>query len=295
MENALSVTGLKKHYRDFCLDDINFTVPTGSVVGLIGENGAGKSTTLNCILGLVKPDAGNIQILGKPDPYDGASVRRELGIVFDGDNFQLSYTPKTLRGLMRILYPGWNDEIYTAQLKRMALPENKSIRKFSRGMKAKMALAVAFSHEARLLILDEPTSGLDPVVRDEVLDLLLEYVAEGDRSVLISSHITTDLKKVADSIVLIHEGSVIFQQPKDDLIYHYGILRCTTPQFQELPRKEILRCRRQNTAWEVLVADRQAAAARHPDLVVDPATLDEIMLLYIKGKRGDAECGKASD
>lgn len=294
METALSVTGLKKQYRDFCLDDISFTVPLGSVVGLIGENGAGKSTTLNCVLGLVKPDAGNIQILGEPDPYNGASIRRELGIVFDGDNFPLSYTPKTLRGLMRILYPGWNDDTYTAQLKRMSLPENKTIRKFSRGMKAKLALAVAFSHTAQLLILDEPTSGLDPVVRDEVLDLLLEYVADGNRSVLISSHITTDLKKVADSIVLIHEGKVIFQQPKDDLIYHYGILRCTTPQFQALPQEEILRCRRQNTVWEVLVADRQAAVARHPDLVMDPATLDEIMLLYIKGKRGDEVCDKAS-
>lgn len=288
MEAALTVSGLSKRYRDFCLDNVSFTVPVGTVVGLIGENGAGKSTTLNCILGVVKPDAGEITLLGQPDPYNGAPVRRELGFVLDGDNFPLSYTPKMLRGLMRNLYSAWDDAAYTGNLARMSLPENKKIGKFSRGMKAKLALAVAFSHRARLLILDEPTSGLDPVVREEVLDLLLDYVADGNGSVLISSHITTDLKKTADFLVMIHGGKVLFQKSKDDLVYHYGILRCTTPQFRALPREEILRYRQHGAAWDVLVEDRQASGARHPDLTVDPATLDDILLLYSKGKRGDA-------
>ncbi|MDD4851074.1 MAG: ABC transporter ATP-binding protein, partial [Gemmiger sp.] len=192
---------------------------------------------------------------------------------------------KKLRGLMRKLYPRWEDATFFELLNKFALPENKRIQKFSKGMKAKLALAVALSHHAELLILDEPTSGLDPVVREEILDILLECAADEAHSVLISSHITSDLKKIADSIVLIHNGKLVFQKPKDDLIYQYGVLRCTQPQFETVAPADVVRYRTQGNVVDALIADRKKIAAQYPDFTIDAATLDDIMLLYIKGSK----------
>lgn len=285
--NALDVIGLSKKYKDFKLDDVTFSVPAGTIVGLIGENGAGKSTTLKCILGLAKSDGGTVEVFGKPDLFDNALCRTDLGIVFDDDNFPRSYSPKKIQQIMRILYRKWDDQEYLRLLKKLDIPYNKALGRFSKGMRVKHALAVAFSHHASLLVLDEPTSGLDPIVREEVLDLLLDYVADDMHSVLISSHISSDLKKVCDSIVFLHKGNVVFQKDKDELLYRYGILRCTPSQFDKLNGADIIRFRPRGSEIDVLVEDRKSISMRYPDMIADPASLDDIMLLYVKGATGD--------
>ena len=283
--NALVVNGLTKRYQDFTLDGVSFTVPQGSIVGLIGENGAGKSTTLHAVLGLIGRDGGTVELLGLPDDTLDDQVRNQIGVVFDGNSYPEMLTPRKLGRVMGKIYRTWDPDRYAALLQQLALPADKRIKALSKGMKMKLALAVAFSHHAKLLVLDEATSGLDPVVRDDILDLFLEFVQEEDHAILVSSHITSDLEKVADYIVFLHQGRVVFCKPKDELRYQYGVLRCGQAQFGRLDPSEILACRKEPCQIDVLVADKEAARRRHPDMVVDDATIDDILLLYVKGER----------
>ncbi|HIY32279.1 MAG TPA: ABC transporter ATP-binding protein [Candidatus Evtepia faecavium] len=283
--NALAVQGLTKRYKDFVLDNVSFVVPRGAIVGLVGENGAGKSTTLHAILGLIHRDGGSVELLGREDTAVDEAFRNQIGVVFDGSSYPETLTPRKLNRVFQSLYQGWDEAGYFALLEQLSLPADKKIKAFSKGMKMKLSLAVAFSHGAKLLVLDEATSGLDPVVRDDILDLCLGFVQEEDRAILVSSHITSDLEKVADYIVFLHKGRVVFCKPKDELRYHYGILRCGAAQFEAIDKGEVLAWRRQDYQWEVLVADRAAAQRKYPKAVVDPATIDEIMLLYVKGER----------
>ncbi len=283
--NALAVQGLTKRYKDFVLDNVSFVVPRGAIVGLVGENGAGKSTTLHAILGLIHRDGGSVELLGREDTAVDEAFRNQIGVVFDGSSYPETLTPRKLNRVFQSLYQGWDEAGYFALLEQLSLPADKKIKAFSKGMKMKLSLAAAFSHGAKLLVLDEATSGLDPVVRDDILDLCLGFVQEEDRAILVSSHITSDLEKVADYIVFLHKGRVVFCKPKDELRYHYGILRCGAAQFEAIDKGEVLAWRRQDYQWEVLVADRAAAQRKYPKAVVDPATIDEIMLLYVKGER----------
>ena len=283
-ENALVVNGLTKQYKDFTLDGVSFAVPCGTIVGLVGENGAGKSTTMNAILGLIQKDAGTIEIFGKQDAQIDNVVRNRIGVVFDGNNFPDVLTARQLSNIFKKLYAEWDEGEYSALLQKISLPLDKKIKEFSKGMKMKLSIAVALSHHSQLLILDEATSGLDPVVRDDILDMFLEFVQDEGHSILVSSHITSDLEKVADYIVFIHQGKVVFVKPKDELRYQYGVLRCGKAQFEEIDRADMVAWRRQDYEWEVLVADREAARRKYPKAVVDPATIDEIMLLYVKGE-----------
>ncbi len=283
-ENALAVKGLTKAYRDFTLDHVSFEVPRGAIVGLIGENGAGKSTTLNAILGLVKKDAGSIEILGQPDEELSPQIRSQIGVVFDGNNYPDMLSARQLNRVFKNIYPHWDEARYLSLLKEMALPLDKAIKALSKGMKMKLSIAAALSHHASLLILDEATSGLDPVVRDDILDLFLDFVQDESHSILVSSHITSDLEKVADYIVFIHQGKVVFSKPKDELKYQYGIIRCGAAQFEALNKEEIIAYRKRDYEWEVLIADRTAAQKKYPKAVVDPASIDDIMLLHVKGE-----------
>lgn len=284
-ELALEIRELTKRYRDFTLDGVSFSVPRGSIVGLVGENGAGKSTIMNLVLGIVPKDEGQIRVLGEPLETLGAARRAELGVVFDGSSLPDSLTPIQLGKVMADLYPCWEAETYAGLLKRFSLPPDQRTKALSRGMKMKLAIAAALSHRAQFLILDEATSGLDPMIRDDILDLLLEFVQEENHSVLLSSHITSDLEKIADYIVFLHQGRVIFDLPKDELIYRYGILRCGAAQFERLERNDLIAWRRRDYQFEALVADRAACGKKYPNAVVDAAAIDEIMLLYAKGER----------
>ena len=282
--NALVVNGLTKKYRDFVLDGVSFSVPCGTIVGLIGENGAGKSTTINAILSLIKKDAGTISILGKQEEDIDNSIRNQIGVVFDGSNYPDVLSAKKLNNVFKKIYGAWDENRFFSLLREMSLPTGKKIKDFSKGMKMKLSIAVAFSHNSKLLILDEATGGLDPVVRDDILDMFLDFVQDESNSILVSSHITSDLEKVADYIVFIHKGKVVFCKSKDELRYKYGIIRCGAAQFDAIDKDEVIAYRKQDYEWEVLIADRDLAQRKYPKAVIDPATIDEIMLLYVKGE-----------
>ena len=282
--NVLAVNNLTKKYQDFVLDKISFSVPCGTIVGLIGENGAGKSTTINAILGLINYDSGNIELLGKRDTELDDNVRNQIGVVFDGSNYPDVLSAQKLNRVFKQIYSTWDESKFFALLKKMSLPMDKKIKEFSKGMKMKLSIAAALSHNSKLLVLDEATSGLDPVVRDDILDMFLEFVQDENNSILVSSHITSDLEKVADYIVFIHEGRVVFCKSKDELRYKYGIIRCGAAQFDTIDKEEVIVYRKQDYEWEVLIADREKAQRKYPKAVIDPATIDEIMLLYVKGE-----------
>ncbi len=283
MNSALTVSGLTKTYQDFVLDRVSFSVPSGSIVGLIGENGAGKSTTINAALGLIQKEAGHVSILGREGLDSG--TKEEIGVVFDGSNYPEILSPRRLNVVMKNIYRSWDETAYFRLLKRFSLPLDKRIKQFSKGMKMKLAISAAFSHHSRLLILDEATSGLDPVIRDDILDMLLDFVQDEDHSILVSSHITSDLEKIADYIVFIHEGRVVFSKPKDELTEQYGIIKCGAAQFDALEKTDVIAYRKMDYEWQVLVADRDRIQKKYPKAMVVPATIDEIMLLYVKGEK----------
>lgn len=284
MNDALIISGLTKTYKDFMLNGVSFSVPCGSIVGLIGENGAGKSTTINAVLGLIQKEAGSICVLGK-EQLDN-EIKEQIGVVFDGNNYPEIFSARKLNRVMKDIYHSWEEHTFLNLLKKFSLPTDKPIKQFSKGMKMKLAIAVALSHNSKLLILDEATSGLDPVIRDDILDILLDFAQDETHSILISSHITTDLEKIADYIVFIHEGQVVFSKPKDELIEQYGIIKCGAAQFEALDKLDIIVYRKMDYEWQVLVADRAAMKKKYPKTLIDSVSIDEIMLLYVKGERG---------
>ena len=286
MDAILEVKGLTKSYPGFMLDHVSFTVPGGCIMGLVGANGAGKSTAIKGALGLIRPDEGGAAFWGQ-SLADAPALKEDIGVVFDGLNFYGTLTPAQMGNVLRAAYRQWDDGLYKEYMQRFGLPVDKPFKGFSKGMKAKLGIAAALAHHPKLLILDEATSGLDPVVRDDMLDVFLGFVQDEEHAILMSSHISTDLEKAADYITCIHEGRVLFTQPKDVLRYQWGILRCGAAAFGRIEPADVLAWRREEYQYDVLVPDKEAARRRYRDAVVDDATIDEILLLYVKGA-----CGK---
>ncbi len=284
MSNILQVNDLCKRYDSFQLNHINLSIPKGSIMGLVGENGAGKSTTIKAILDLIRKDSGTVTFWGQ-ELSQNQQLKEDIGVVFDGMNFFETLTPKQVGKISAAAYKRWDDTLYKNYLQQFSLPESKEIRTFSKGMKMKLSIAVALSHHPKLLILDEATSGLDPIVRDDLLDLFLDFVQDEEHAILMSSHITTDLEKVADYITFIHEGNVLFCKRKDELRYGYGIIRCGEAAFGSIDKEEILCYRKEAYQYSVLVADKEAARHKYKGEVVDDASIDDIMLLYVKGEK----------
>lgn len=285
VENILQIENLAKSYSGFCLENISFSIPKGAIVGLIGENGAGKTTTMNLILHAIEKDSGEVSVFGKDHLAYEKEIKQDIGVVQDECNLPLMFTASDIEAVMKKIYRNWEHEQYWALIKKFNLPRNQMISSFSKGMKVKMNFAIALAHKSKLLLLDEATSGLDPVMRDDVLDLLLEFVKAGENSVLFSSHITSDLSKIADHIAFLHEGKLLFYKAKDDLMQHYGLLRCDRERFGLLDKSDVLAWREQDHEYQVLVADRDSAAGKYQGCAIDSATLDDIMLLYIRGEK----------
>lgn len=287
MNDALILENVSKQYKNsgFLLDHISFSLPQGSIMGFVGENGAGKTTTLGCILNTLQRDTGTVKLFGQEMTDTDTSVREDIGVVYDGDNFPGYLCANQLAHIMRGIYARWDDDLFQNYLKVFHLPDRQKIKTYSRGMSMKLAIAAALSHYPRLLIMDEATSGLDPVVRESILDVFLDFVGTDDHSILLSSHITGDLEKIADYITFIHEGKIILTASKDDLVYRYGVMRCKKEQFQTLAPEDVIAYRKRDFQIDVLVADRKAAGKKYKDIVTDYVSIDDILLLLVKGER----------
>ncbi len=271
--NAIELRGLTKTYKTFQLGPIDLTLPMGTIMGLVGENGAGKSTTLKAILDLVKPSAGEITLLGQPVPDAYPALKEEIGVVLDALPFPGYLNAKELGNCMAAAFQSWDSQVYSGYLARLNLPESQKIKEYSRGMTMKLALATALSHHAKLLILDEATSGLDPMVRQEILDILYDFCDE-EHAILISSHIVSDLEKICDYIAFLHEGKLLLVDEKDKLLEQYGLLKCSKEQMAALAKGTVLSSRIYNYGAEALVRRDLVPAG----LTVDRITLEELIV-----------------
>ena len=285
MSNILEIKNVSKCYNQssFALDNVSFSLPQGSIMGYVGENGAGKTTTIGCILNTLCQDSGDILLFGKEMTDSDTAIREDIGVVYDGDNFPQYLSASQLANIMRGLYKNWDNAFFTKQLADFKINAKQKIKSYSRGMTMKLAIAVALSHYPKLLILDEATSGLDPIMRDEILDILLDFVQDETHSILLSSHITSDLEKIADYITFIHNGKIILTETKDNLIYQYAVLRCDAKQFANLDKEDIIAYRKRDYQIDVLVSDIKIARGKYKNVIADTVAIDEIMLLLVKG------------
>ena len=283
MKNALELSHITKDYGSFRLDDISFSLPGGAILGLIGENGAGKTTTIKCILNLIHRDAGEIRVLGQDNLAQERAIKEDLGVVLDESVFHDSLRPRDVDRIMARLYKGWDSALFARYCGKFSLPNEKTIKEFSKGMKMKLSIAAALAHHPRLLILDEATSGLDPVAREEILDEFLDFIQDEEHSVLLSSHITSDLEKCADYIVYLHRGRVALQGGKDELLESYGRLVCSRSDLERVDPALLHGTRISQFSCEALVKNRRDFARRYPSLTVDPVTLEEIMVFTVRG------------
>ena len=285
MENNIEVNNLSKKYDTFELKNINFTVPKGSIVGFVGENGAGKTTTIKSILNITN-SSGSIKILGKNIKQYEKEIKQNIGVVLD-DSFLSEYlTAKQINSIMKDIYNEWNENKYINYLKQFNLPINKLLKDYSSGMKMKLKIATAISHNPKLLILDEPTSGLDPVVRIEILDIFRNYIEEDEtRSIFISTHITTDLEHISDYIVFIKNGEIIFNLPTIELLENYGIIKCSKEDFSKIDEQDYIRFKQEKYQYEVLTDNKENIIKKYDITTIDKPSIEDIMLLYVKGEK----------
>ncbi len=276
--NALEIKNLTKSFSGFCLDNLNLTLPSGCIMGLIGENGAGKSTTIKLILDLLHKDSGTITVLGQDNQTGASLIKEEIGVVMDEVGVPDCLTASQVGKVMRHTYRNWNDEIYAEYLEKLSIPADKAFKDYSRGMKMKLGIAIALSHEAKLLLLDEATSGLDPVVRDEVVSIFSEFTRDENHSILISSHIVSDLEKLCDYIVFLHKGKLLLCEEKDFLLSQYGIIHCTRQQIQELP-PEAIKYKKENAYGVEAMVLREAVPA---GINISPVTIEELFVFMVK-------------
>ena len=285
MENNIELKNVSKSYKGFTLKNISFNVPQGSIVGLIGENGAGKTTTIKSILNITNAE-GSVTIFGKDSKKAEKEIKNEIGVVLD-DSFLSDYlTAKHVNSIMKDVYKTWNEGKYINLLKQFDLPKDKLIKDFSSGMKMKLKIATAIAHNPKLLILDEPTSGLDPVVRNEILDIFRKYIEEDEtRSILLSTHITSDLEHISDYIVFIEKGKMVFDLPTNELLENYGIIKCSKEDFSRLDEKDYIKYKKEKYQYEVLTSNKDTIRRKYNITTIDKPSIEDIMLFYIKGER----------
>ena len=284
-ENAIEISNLRKCYDGFTLDDISFNVPKGSIMGFIGQNGAGKSTTIRAILNITKTDGGSIKLLGMDHIRDEAQIKEQIAAVFDESPFHDSFKAKQLNILFRGLYQSWDEQKFYGYLERFQLPRNKKLGEFSKGMKMKMQIATALSHGAKLLVMDEPTTGLDPVVRNEILDIFREFLNDEDNSILLSSHITSDLDKIADCVNFIDRGKLLLTGNKDQILESHGLMKCSKEEYREIDPEDIVSARINEYSVDIMVSDRDKMSRKYSGILIEKTNLEEIMLFYVNRGR----------
>ncbi|WP_313162933.1 ABC transporter ATP-binding protein [Sedimentibacter sp.] len=278
MEYALQLINVTKQYKDFKLDNINIKLPQGCIMGFVGENGAGKSTTIKLILDLINRDRGQITVLGKDNKIDFNSIKENIGVVMDESSFPDNLNSREINKFMKRIYKTWDEDKFFKLLKQFSIAEDKSIKDYSRGMKMKFSIAVSLSHDSKILIMDEATSGLDPIVREEILDIFLEFIQEESNSIFISSHIISDLEKICDYITFIHKGKIVFSEPKDELLEKYGILKCSEKELEKIDVSDVKGIRKNKFGVEALVFKNKVKGS----YVIDKANIEDIMLFHVK-------------
>jgi len=278
--NAIEIKGLCKNYGNFRLENTDLTLPCGCIMGLIGENGAGKSTTIKLLLDIIKKDSGTIHVLGKEMTSDAIDIKNDIGVVLDEPCFPETFKASDINKTMKKIYANWNEETFLSFLKRFDIDEKKKFKALSKGMKMKMSIAVALSHDAKLLILDEPTSGLDPVIRDEIVEIFYEFTRNPMNSILISSHIVSDLEKLCDYIAFIHKGKLLLCDEKDRLLEKYCVIHCSSDELSAISSDAVMSKKESPYGVEAIVT-RDAANG----FETNPVGIEELFVAVVKGVR----------
>ena len=284
MDNVLEIKNLCKKYDHFELKNISFTLPKGMIMGFIGENGAGKTTTIKAILDIIKSYSGEIKIFGLDNRKNDKEIKEDIGVVLDDMFFPEILTPNDINKTMQGIYKNWDTKMFKDYLQEFSLLPNKQIKTFSKGMKKKLEIAAALSHHPKLLILDEPTSGLDPVARIEVIQIFQNILEKEECSILLSSHITTDLERIADYITFINNGEIVLSKTTDELLNKYGIVKCTEKEFKDIDKKDYLKYKKSKYEYEVLITNKKEFKTKYNISIIDKITLDDLMVLMIKGE-----------
>ncbi len=286
-QNTVEIKNLTKKYDGFTLDNISFNVPKGSIMGFIGQNGAGKTTTIKLMLNLLRKDSGTIKIFGMDNEENEMEIKYRISAVFDELPFHEMINANQLSLILSDVFDEWDKRTFNDYLDRFSLPRKKRFGEFSKGMKMKLQIAAALSHGARLLVMDEATTGLDPVVRNEILDIFLEYLQDENNSILLSSHITTDLERIADTVTFIDKGKILLSQGKDETVENHGLIKCRKNEYKDIDKSDIISARLTDFGAEVMVSDRKKAAEKYSGLTIDHTTLEEIMLFYVRREKGE--------
>lgn len=286
MNNAIEIKNLKKKYDgSFELGEISINIPSGYVIGLIGENGAGKTTLIKSILGIISSDTGEIKIFNKSTKEYDSLIKEDIGVVLDDIFFPEILTANDINLIMKDIYKNWDKELFYRYLNDLNLPSNKKIKTLSKGMRKKLEIITALAHHPKLLLLDEPTSGLDPVVRDDILDLFLKFIEDDEHTILLSTHITSDLEHIADKIIFIDNGKIILNENKDDLLDNYGILKCSIDEFKSIDKEDIISYKKNKYNYEILINDKTKMKNKYKNFIIDKISLEELMILIIKGEK----------
>ena len=280
----IKIDNLQKNYKDFSLD-VSLEIPAGTVTGLIGKNGAGKSTTIKAILGLIKPDGGTLEVLGK-DPKDFTSKdKAQLGVALSDSGFSMMLNLEDIVKILKSMYRSFDEKFFREQCKEQGLPFDKTLKDFSTGMKAKLRVLVAISHAAKLLILDEPTSGLDVLARNDILDMLRDYLAQdSERSILISSHISSDLEGLCDNVYMIHKGKIILREDTDAILGQYGILKVSEEEYAKLDKQYLKATKKESFGYSCLTNEKQFYLDNYPNIVVENGNIDDMIMILLGGK-----------
>ena len=285
MNNVIEIKKLEKEYPNFKLDIQDLKVPSGIIVGLIGENGVGKTTLIKSILNIIKKDKGSISVFGKDYLEYEEEIKEDIGVVLDNSFFPDILNCKDINSIMKDIYKNWDEKLFYKYLKDFNIVDNQILKTMSKGMKKKVEIATSLSHNPKLLILDEPTSGLDPIIRNEVLDIFLDFIKDENHTILFSTHITTDLEHIADHIIFIDNGEIVLDKNKDDLLDNYGILKCDISDFNKIDKKDILSYKKNKYNYEILVDNIEKCKKKYKNYIIDKITLENLMLLIIKGEK----------
>lgn len=280
----IKITNLQKNYKDFSLN-VSLEVPAGTVTGLIGKNGAGKSTTIKAILGLIKTDGGSVEVFGKDPRKFTTEDKEKLGVALSDSGFSMMLNVKDIIKILKKMYHSFDEQFFLAQCKEQGLPLDKNLKDFSTGMKAKLRVLVAISHDAKLLVLDEPTAGLDVLARNELLDMLRAYLAQdNERSILISSHISSDLEGLCDDIYMIHQGKILLHEDTDTILGQYGILKVSEEEYEKLDKQYLVASKKEAFGYACLTNEKQYYLDNYPNIVVENGNIDDMIVIMLGGK-----------